>query len=69
VERAFSLAKGKYGLGLIRARLKQTTQSAIALSILALNLARIWCAFLQLLYELLLTTLDFGFSKKFAFVQ
>lgn len=69
VERAFSLAKGKYGLGLIRARLKQTTQSAIALSILALNLARIWCAFWQLLYELLLTILDFGFLKKSAFVQ
>lgn len=45
VERAFSLAKGKYGLGLMRTRLEQTTQSAIALSILALNLARIWCAF------------------------
>jgi IS5 family transposase len=29
VERAFSLAKGKYGLGLIRARLKETTQSAM----------------------------------------
>jgi hypothetical protein len=69
VERAFSLAKGKYGLGLIRARLKQTTQSAIALSILALNLERIWCAFWQLLYELLFTTLDFGFLKKSAFVQ
>jgi hypothetical protein len=39
------------------------------LSILALNLERIWCAFWQLLYELLFTTLDFGFLKKSAFVQ
>lgn len=45
VERAFSHAKGKFGLGLIRTRLRGTTRSAIALSIVALNLARIWLAF------------------------
>jgi hypothetical protein len=39
VERKFSHAKGSFGLGLIRARLKQTSQTAIALSILALNIA------------------------------
>ena len=66
VERAFSLAKGKYGLGLIRARLKETTQSAIALSILALNLERIWCAFWQLLYRLFLSTLNLSFLKNFS---
>jgi hypothetical protein len=69
VERAFSLAKGKYGLGLIRARLKETTQSAIVLSILALNLSRIWCAFLQFLFELLFTDADFAYHGKTAFVQ
>ena len=69
VERAFSYAKGKFGLGLIRARLKDTSQSAIALSILALNLARIWCAFLQLLQYLLLTMLESFLSRKRAFVQ
>jgi hypothetical protein len=39
VERKFSHAKGSFGLGLIRARLKETSKSAIALSILALNIA------------------------------
>jgi hypothetical protein len=39
VERKFSHAKGSFGLGLIRARLRQTSQTAIALSILALNIA------------------------------
>ncbi len=40
VERKFSHAKGSFGLGLIRTRLKETSESAIALSILALNIAR-----------------------------
>jgi len=39
-ERKFSHAKGSFGLGLIRTRLKQTSETAIALSILALNIAR-----------------------------
>jgi len=39
VERKFSHAKGSFGLGLIRARLRTTSQTAIALSILALNIA------------------------------
>jgi len=39
VERQFSHAKGSFGLGLIRTRLKETSQSAITLSILALNIA------------------------------
>lgn len=69
VERAFSLAKGKYGLGFIRARLKETTQSAIALSILALNLGRIWCAFLQFPFALLFTDSYLVHREKMAFVQ
>jgi len=40
VERQFSHAKGSFGLGLIRTRLKETSSTAIALSILALNIAR-----------------------------
>jgi hypothetical protein len=40
VERKFSHAKGSFGLGLIRARLRATSQTAIALSILALNIAQ-----------------------------
>jgi len=39
VERKFSHAKGAFGLGLIRTKLQGTSQSAIALSILALNIA------------------------------
>jgi hypothetical protein len=40
-ERKFSHAKGSFGLGLIRTRLKETSRSAIALSIIALNIAYI----------------------------
>jgi hypothetical protein len=40
VERKFSHAKGSFGLGLIRARLKATSLTAVALSILALNIAQ-----------------------------
>jgi len=69
VKRAFSLAKGKYGLGLIRSRLKETTQSAIALSILALNLGRIWCALLHFLFELLFSYDFLNCREKTAFVQ
>jgi len=38
-ERKVSHAKGSFGLGLIRTRLKGTSETAIALSILALNIA------------------------------
>ena len=69
VERAFSLAKGKYGLGLIRSRLKETTQSAISLSILALNLGRIWCALLHFFFELLFSNDYLNTHGKNAFVQ
>ena len=41
VERKFSHAKGSFGLGLIRARLKGTSETAIVLSVVALNLAHI----------------------------
>jgi hypothetical protein len=62
VERKFSHAKGSFGLGLIRSRLKQTSQTAIALSILALNIARagrILCALLR----------SFFLFRKIVFVQ
>lgn len=50
VERKFSHAKGSFGLGLIRARLQETSKSAIALSILALNIAYIG-RFLRALFQ------------------
>lgn len=69
VERAFSLAKGKFGLGLIHARLKATTKSVIALSILVLNLARIWRAFLQFLFNLIFSEADLLIVENLVFVQ
>ena len=49
VERAFALAKQKYGLGLITSRLDETTRSSIALSVIAMNVDRI-CRFLLRLF-------------------
>jgi hypothetical protein len=42
VERIFSLAKRKYGLGIIRARLQETAMSSIAISIMLLNLNKVF---------------------------
>jgi hypothetical protein len=46
VERRFSLAKRKCGMGLMRTKLSETTASAIALSIVVLNLRKIQRALL-----------------------
>jgi hypothetical protein len=54
VERRISLAKRKCGLGLLSTRLKDTTASAIALSIVVLNLRKIQCAFFEWLRACLL---------------
>lgn len=48
VERRFSLAKRKCGLGLIRTKLRQTIAHSVAMSILVLNLRKIQCALLHL---------------------
>ena len=48
VERRFSLAKRKCGMGLVTARLQETAAHVIAMSIVVLNLRRIQRAFLQL---------------------
>jgi hypothetical protein len=50
VERAFSLAKGSYGLGLIRTRLEETTRGSIVLSILVMNINRKLKMFLRLFF-------------------
>jgi IS5 family transposase len=54
VERKFSHVKGSFGLGLIRTKLKETSYTAISLSILVLNLARIvrdfLCSFLRYIF-------------------
>jgi hypothetical protein len=50
VERAFSLAKGSYGLGLIRTKLEETTLGSIVLSILVMNINRKLRMFLRLFF-------------------
>jgi len=49
VERKFSLAKRKCGMGLVTARLRETAAYVIAMSVLVLNLRKIQCAVFQLL--------------------
>lgn len=49
VERKFSLAKLKCGLGLIRTRLPETSTCTIALSIVVLNLRKVLYAHFQIL--------------------
>lgn len=49
VERRFSLAKRKCGLGRIMTKLRQTIAHSVAMSILVLNLRKIQCALLRLL--------------------
>jgi len=69
VERKFSLAKGSFGLGLIRTKLKETSETAIALAILALNIA-FSTRFFRALFEKLIRNAKILFKyKNFAFVQ
>lgn len=51
VERGFSLAKRNYGLGLIKTKLDTTTRSTIALSIIAMNVAKLSWDFLHIFSE------------------
>jgi len=51
VERSFSLAKRKCGLGLVTARLRETSAHVIAMSILVLNLHRIQYTLLRFLFD------------------
>ncbi len=53
VERRFSLAKRKCGMGLVMAKLEDTAAHVVAMSILVLNLRKIQCAFFDLLDWLL----------------
>ena len=58
VERKFSLAKRKCGLGLIMTKLRITTEHVIAMSILLQNLRKVLYTFLQSLLDLLLASLS-----------
>lgn len=69
VERRFSLAKRKCGLGLITARLSETTCHCIAMSILVLNLRKIQCAILGILQFLCFCCAFLLVPPKLTFVQ
>ena len=60
VERRFSLAKRKCGMGLVTAKLRETAAHVIAMSVLVLNLRKIQCATLRLLKYLLAIFLPKG---------
>ena len=66
VERGFSLAKRKCGMGLITAKLQETAAHAIAMSILVLNLRKIQCALLRLIAYLMVVFLP---QRRLAIVQ
>lgn len=66
VERRFSLAKCKCGMGLITAKLRETAAHVIAMSVLVLNLRKIWCAFLELFVYFIAA---FHVGRKYAIVQ
>ena len=53
VERKFSLAKRKFGLGLLMTKREDTTKSSILLSIIAMNLDRLAMIFLYCFFWLL----------------
>ena len=66
VERRFSLAKRKCGMGLVRAKLQETAAHVLAMSVLVLNLKRIQHTFLYLLALLLRISLP---QKKLGIIQ
>ena len=69
VERHFSHAKGSFGLGLIRTRLKETSETTIALSIIALNLSHIGRILRALFAWLDSKLLFWTFSRKLVIVH
>lgn len=66
VERCFSLAKRKCGLGQIFTRLKETTEHSIALAIVVLNLRKVLCALFQIVLKLISNNAS---NQKMLFVQ
>ncbi|MDY3773442.1 MAG: transposase, partial [Candidatus Faecousia sp.] len=66
VERRFSLAKRKCGMGLVTAKLRETAAHVITMSVLVLNLRKIQCVFLKLLTYLLAIFVP---AEKWAIVQ
>lgn len=52
VERAFTLVKQKYEIGLITNRLDETTRCSIVLSVIVMNVDRICKSLLRLFYDI-----------------
>ena len=52
VERKFSLAKRKFGLGLLLTKREDTTRSSIVLSVIAMNISRLAAMFLRFVFQL-----------------
>jgi hypothetical protein len=69
VERKFSLAKRKCGIGLIVTRLKETTCHCLAMSVLLLSLRKIGKGFLKQIAKWLFVVLRLDRMRKLAFVQ
>jgi hypothetical protein len=69
VERKFSLAKRKCGLGLITTRLTDTTACVIAMSIVVLNLRKIRCLIFRRLFLDINTLLKKFQNENLVFVQ
>ena len=66
VERRFSLAKRKCGMGLVTAKLRETAAHVIAMSVLVLNLRKIQRVIFRLLTYLLAIFMP---AEKWAIVQ
>ena len=60
VERKFSLAKRKFGLGLLLTKREDTTKASIVLSIIAMNIDRLAAMLLRFIQFLLNFTLSYG---------
>ena len=65
VERKFSLAKRKFGLGLLLTKREDTTKASIVLSIIAMNIDRLAAMLLRLIQFLLNFGLPYGLTKSF----
>jgi len=63
VERKFSLAKRKFGLGLLLTKREDTTKASIVLSIIAMNIDRLAEMLLRLIQFLLNFELSYGLRR------
>ena len=69
VERKFSLAKRKFGIGLIVTRLQETTCHCLAMSVLLLNLRKIGKVLFTKILIIFQNTLKIYSISKMAFIQ